>query len=156
MIDILTLSDYIHQNLAEKYKSIGGFSALIDDGKERKGIKLGKVAEVRHYKDEGFPLYYAGNTTEFRFPQAWIVPILSAHRALVSYRGDTTKWKCDPFEFFDKHGKKLLATVMETSKSLGRNLNATGKSKPLYGQLYDKVDSLYIRSKEREREAVAA
>ena len=41
MIDILTLSDYIHQNLAEKYKSIGGFSALIDDGKERKGITDG-------------------------------------------------------------------------------------------------------------------
>jgi hypothetical protein len=142
--DVLRLYDYVHQQMEKHYRTIGGFSGI--SGEEQKGnkVKLGKVVEVKHYKD-GFPLYYLNETAEFKFPDGWVYPIVAALRALCSYKGSgAVKWKADPFTYFDKYGKKLVELTLETSRALGRNPNAVGKNKPHWVNLHDKVLTKYL------------
>ena len=147
--DILKLYDYVHLNFAKMYEKIGGFSALTDDeGKQRKGVRLGKVTEVKQYEN-GFDLYYLGRTAEYRFPDGWLYPIVAALRALVDYKPQRTTWRMDPFTFFDKHGEKLVRMTLEAGRQLGRNPNAIGKNKPHWSALYDRVDLLALKSEAR-------
>ncbi len=142
--DVLRLYDHIHLKFAELYEQIGGFSGL-DEKNNAKSIKLGKVREVRKF-EEGFPLYYSGGTAYFQFPGGWLMPVLGSLRGLVSYK-TVAKWETNPFEFFDKHGKKLVMATLEASRSLGRNPNAVGKSKNHWAFLHEKVLNTFNRQK---------
>lgn len=142
LIDILKFYDHIHLRFEKFYHELGGISSIGKEnvgplGEKKKG-KLGKVQEVKQIK-AGFPLYFSGETAEYRFPDGWLFPVLSAHRAIISYRGSGARWKVDPFKFFDKYGKSLVAVTLEASKALGRNPNAVGKHKNHWVQLYDKT-----------------
>ncbi len=144
--DILKLYDHIHLNFAKFYEEIGGFSGLHEnDATKRRGVKLGKVVEVKQYT-EGFELYYLGTKAQYRFPDGWLYPVLASFRALVDYKPKNTTWKTDPYEFFDKHGKKLVALTLEAGKQLGRNPNAIGKNKAHWTQLHDRVSLILARS----------
>jgi hypothetical protein len=144
--NILKLYDYVHQQFERHYRSIGGFSGI--SGEEQKGkVKLGKVVEVKHYKDGGFPLYYLGTTAEFKFPDGWLYPVVASLRGLASFKGEKNpiKWKVDPFAYFEKYGKKLVELTLETSRAMGRNANAVGKSKGHWISLHDKVITKYLQ-----------
>jgi hypothetical protein len=149
LVDCLRLYDYIHLKFEPLYKEMGGMSSLSADAKtkkDQKGVKLGKLTEVKHIKD-GFPLYYLGEKATYRFPDGWLYPVLASFRPLLSYRGSgQVKWKTNPFEFFDKHGKKLIAMTLNSSREMGRNPNAVGKNKAHWTQLQDKVENLFIKS----------
>jgi hypothetical protein len=142
--DVLKLYDYIHLKFADLYKEIGGF-ASIDDEKPKtvRGTKLAKVTGVKAIK-EGFPLYYLGEKGSYRFPDGWLFPVLAAMRGIVSYRTNC-KWKANPFKFFDTMGKQMVSMTLETSKSLGRNPNAVGKSKAHWIALYERVMNAYMK-----------
>jgi hypothetical protein len=148
--DILKLYDWVHVEFERHYRAIGGFSGLAGKGGE---VKLGKVVEVKHYKD-GYPLYFlepdekltpeglpAIRTVEFKFPDGWLYPVVASLRACARYRGEVQPvgWKSDPFKYFTDHGKALVETVLKTSRELGRNPNAVGKNQGLWVHLHDKV-----------------
>lgn len=139
--DILCLFDYIHLRFEALYKKLGGYSGIT--GEQRSSVKLGKVTEVKHIRD-GFPLYYLGQSAEFRFPSGWVYPVLASLRGLVRYKG-VYSWRCDPKAYFDKYGLKLVELTLEASRQLGRNPNAVGKSKNHWIQLHDKVINTVLR-----------
>lgn len=143
--DILKLYDYIHLHFADLYKGIGGFGSLSEDDtkKKQRGIKLAKVIGVKQIK-QGFPLYYMGEKTQYKFPDGWLYPMVAALRSVVSYK-TVARWKVDPFKFFDKIGKSLVKMTLETSISLGRNPNAVGKSGPHWMQLHERAMNSYLR-----------
>lgn len=144
--DVLKLYDFIHLNFSSMYEEIGGFSGLSHgEGDKRKGVKLGKVTEVKQYKD-GFDLYYLGERAEYRFPDGWLYPVVGAMRALVDYKPQRTSWKTDPFDFFKKHGKKLVTMTLEAGKTLGRTPAAIGKNKPHWVQLHDRISLIASRA----------
>jgi hypothetical protein len=140
--DILKLYDFIHVKFASFYEEIGGFSGL--DHPKKQSVKLGKVLEVKQFK-QGFQLYYIDRPAFYRFPDGWLYPALAALRSLVEYRY-VWKWRTDPFKFFEKHGKSLVSLTLESSKALGRNINAVGKSKPHWIQLYERVENTYLKA----------
>lgn len=146
LVDTLKLYDHIHLNFARMYEEIGGFSGL---GQESSGtkhkVKLGKVSEVKQYKD-GFELFYLGKRGEYRFPDGWLYPVVGAMRALIDYKPVRTTWKTDPFEFFNRHGKKLVTMTLEAGKQLGRTPAAIGKNKPHWVQLHDRVSLIASRA----------
>jgi hypothetical protein len=144
---ILEMYDYIHLKFADIYKSIGGFGGIGDEDKrkkDQKGVKLAKVTGVKHL-EEGFPLYYIGETAHFRFPDGWLLPCLAAMRGLCSYK-TVIRWKADPKAFFDKVGRSLVKMTLESSVALGRNPNAVGKSRPHWMQLHEKVQNAYMKA----------
>lgn len=140
--DILKLYDYIHLHFADLYKTIGGFGA-VGDNKATKSVKLAKVTGVKGVK-EGFPLFYLGQTAFFQFPDGWLLPVLSALRGITSYK-TVSKWKVDPYKFFDRVGKGLVKATLESALSLGRNPNAVGKSRPHWIQLHERVLNSYMK-----------
>lgn len=145
--DVLKLSDYLQKQIEEKYRELGGFSGLTGDKGAKDAVKLGKVREVKHYKD-GYQLVYLGEKAEFRFPDAWIYPIVASLRALLSFGKNGTAngyWRVDPFKYFDKYGKALVRQTLDTSVSLGRTVNAVGKSKAHWTQLHEKVQTQIIK-----------
>lgn len=142
---ILSLYDFIHLHFAEMYKSIGGFTGIGDDLAKPKsrGIKLAKVTGVKAIK-EGFPLYYLGEKANFRFPDGWLYPVVSAHRGICSYK-TVVKFKADPKKFFEQSGKNLVAMTLEASVGLGRNPNAVGKNRPHWTSLHERVINNYLK-----------
>jgi hypothetical protein len=144
---ILEMYDYIHLRFADIYKSIGGFGGIGDEDKRKtnqKGVKLAKVTGVKHL-EEGFPLYYLGETAHYKFPDGWLLPVLSAMRGLCSYK-TVVRWKTeDPRKFFDKIGRSMVKMTLESSLTLGRNPNAVGKSRPHWMQLHERVQNSYMR-----------
>jgi len=120
---ILKLSDYIEFRFPEIYENSGGYSALMG---ERAKVRLGKVVEVRKV-EAGFTLHYLEQSAYWRFPLGWTTPILAALRGSLDYQ--TGNWKANPYELFDKLGKKLVLATLETSRESGRGSpNAVGKN----------------------------
>lgn len=140
--EILALYDHIHLKFADFYKKLGGYSGVL--GEQKSSVKLGKVIEIKHYK-EGFPLHYINEQGEFYFPDGWLFPIVAAHRALTVQRGATTFWRCSPRKFFDKYGAKLVEATLEASRNFGRNPNQVGKSKAHWTLLHEKVVNTVLR-----------
>lgn len=142
--DILRLYDYVHARFAEIYKDLGGFTGIGEDAKPTKrGLKLAKVTGVKAIK-EGFQLFYLGEKAYYLFPDGWLFPVVSALRAVVSYK-DSAKWKANPFKFFDATGKQMVASTLESSVALGRNPNAVGKNKPHWVGLHAHELNQYLK-----------
>jgi hypothetical protein len=146
--DVLKLYDFVHLHFAEMYEAIGGFSGVRDKAagrdKDRKGVKLGQVKEVKQYPT-GFELYYLGTRAEYRIPDGWLYPIVGSLRALVDYKPVRSAWRLQPQDFFMKHGKKLVEMTLEAGNSIGRTPAAIGKSKSHWAALHDRVSLLMSR-----------
>lgn len=143
--DILELYDYIHLRLKPIYNKVGGMSAN-EDASGPKAGKFGKLTEITTLKRGTNRLYFLGEEIKYRAPDGWLYPMLGALRYLL--REDNNgklHWKVDdPKKFFDKYGERLVKITVETSRSLGRNPNAVGKSRNHWEQLYDKVRTIFI------------
>jgi hypothetical protein len=130
VVDILRLYEYIHVNFNEQYKEY--------NSRQGSGSKLGNRKEVRFSKEKPFTLPLTGWETHHFIPDGWLYPLLAAFRMLLIFsasgRGQV-KWLTPPHDFFDAHGHEFVGDVVEQSETLGRNPNATGKSRPLWNNL---------------------
>jgi len=152
VLDILKLYDHLHLKFNDAYKVAYGDS-------EGKHAKLGARNEVyfidpknKRKKPKTLPL--TGKTTRYVLPDGWLYPLLGSFRMLLQWpngRG-SVKWETDPFEFFSKNGKDLVSLLVDHSYELGRNANATGKSKGIWDGLRNKVDNLLLRTRLQELE----
>lgn len=136
VVDILTLYDYIHTHFEEQYEKHKKVSAGT-------GSKLGKRKEIEYRNGKTFKLKLTGNQTKYWIPDGWLYPVLASFRMLLDFPSDErgkVKWITDPKRFFDKYGFELVGLVEEQSENLGRNPNATGKSRLLWNMLRTKIE----------------
>jgi AIPR protein len=135
VVDILELYEYVHLNFNAQYKKYNASSGS--------GSKLGARKEVRYNDKTPFKLPLTGDQTNHFIADGWLYPLLAAFRMLLEYprtsRG-TPKWLSLPKPFYDLHGWEFVGDVCEQSENLGRNPNATGKSRPLWNNLRTKME----------------
>jgi hypothetical protein len=132
VVDTLRLYDYVHVHFDDQYEEYKKNSAGT-------GSKLGKRKEVTYREGKYFALPLTGMRTKYLIPDGWLYPLLASFRMLLDFPKDgrgKVRWVVPgPEQFFDKHGHELVGLVVEQSENLGRNPNATGKSRPLWSTL---------------------
>lgn len=144
VIDILRLYEFVHIESQQAYKeAYGGNGGRAQLGK-RKGVKYidkPKKAKI-------LPL--TGKKTQYVLPDGWLYPMIGSLRMLLDWPSnpkEPVRWIVDPFDFFRQHGSDLIFLLIEKHEELGRNPNATGKSKGAWGGLRDRVENLILREK---------
>lgn len=132
VVDILRLFDYVHVRFPDQYEKYKNNQGI--------GSKLGARKEVKYAngKRKPFKLSLTNQETRYFIPDGWLYPLLASFRMLLVFpksgRGQV-KWLTEPEAFYDKNGHELVGDIVEQSESLGRNANATGKSRPLWNNL---------------------
>jgi len=142
--DILRLYDFIHVGFQTAYKkAYGADGARAQLGRRKQVIYIDKPAKAKI-----LPL--TGQRTQYVLPDGWLYPLLGSFRMLLEWpksgRGEV-KWAKDPFDFFSQHGQELVYFLVERSDELGRNPNATGKSKGVWLGLRDMVEKQLLIEK---------
>ena len=131
VLDILNLYEYVKLSFEQAYKQAFGATA-----------RLGGRKEV-DYRDRGKPqvqLVLTGQTTQYGIPDGWVYPILGSLRGLLDKNSDgSMRWEVNPEGYFTELGPELVRGVVEMSEQLGRNANATGKSRVLWQFLHQTV-----------------
>jgi len=144
VVDILELYDYIHIEFQKAYKTAYGVDGARAQLGRRKGVTfIENKAKARE-------LHLSGNRTQYVLPDGWLYPLLASFRMLLEWpkggRG-TVKWAKDPYTFFSQHGHELVYFLIERDEELGRNPNATGKSKGVWLGLRDKVKTQLLEER---------
>ncbi|OGS32958.1 MAG: hypothetical protein A2218_10250 [Elusimicrobia bacterium RIFOXYA2_FULL_53_38] len=131
VLDILKLYDHIHVNFPEQYEKARKFY-------KDSGAKLGARKEVTYKAGKKHRLELTGQETNYFIPDGWLYPLLASFRVFLKWpsngKGDVS-WKIDPFAFYDHSGHEAVQDIVEQSESLGRNANATGKSRSVWTML---------------------
>ena len=126
MVDILKLYDHLEVNIGNYYR-------------DQAGKKYGATKGVSTHQD-GKPDYlskYYENVMRYISPLGFLYPALGAFRALVYETPEGLyAWKKNPFEIMDKVGSTLINDIVDRSRELGNNPNATGKSVPTWRNAY--------------------
>lgn len=91
--------------------------------------------------DQGdFKSKFFKNDIKYSTPKGFIYPIIGAFRANINIDDNGYyAWKKDPIKLLDNIGGELVSSVVEISRELGNNPNATGKNKTIWQNLYMKV-----------------
>ena len=122
MVDILKLYDQLEVHIGDYYK-------------DQTGKKYGSTKGVSTHQD-GKPDYlskYYQNVMRYISPNGFLYPVLGAFRALVYETKDGVyAWRKNPFEIMEKAGATLVNDIVDRSRELGNNPNATGKSAPTW------------------------
>jgi hypothetical protein len=133
--DILRLHDHVYAGFEPAYER---------HNKEAhgKGAKLGKR---RGIEKRDICLDFTGTQSEYRVDKGLIFPLLAAHRALLDFSADTTIWKADPIDFFDKHGPDLVGKLFDEYDKLSKNPAAVGKNRSVYENLFEKAENVLLK-----------
>lgn len=137
--DILTLWEYIYSHFEEQYNVAFG-----------KAARLGSREGVTPTDPENpIVLPLTEQTSNYELPAGYIYPLLAAFRALVIFGNGNAnaKWAVQPFEFWDKHGSKLIKELMAQVKAEGGNPNSVGKKRLAYTAIYDKASLALSRAR---------
>lgn len=128
--DILKLHDHVYANFEDAYNKVFGDKSRLG---RRQGIQSRLLGQP-------YELPLTGMKSNYVIPSGFIFPLLASFRALVSYKNTgKAHWRIDPFEFFEKYGKKLVGELMEQAEGQGGNPNVAGKRKLVYTALYAKA-----------------
>lgn len=126
MVDILKLYNHLEINIGNYYK-------------DQAGKKYGSTKGVSTHQD-GKPDYlskFYQDVIRYISPLGFLYPALGAFRALVYETPEGLyAWKKNPFEIMDKVGSVLINDIVDRSRELGNNPNATGKSVPTWRNAY--------------------
>jgi hypothetical protein len=145
VLDILRLYDYIHVEFNDAYKA--AYASKNVSGSS----KLGLRREVRYINkaEKAKELPMTGARTQYVLTDGWLYPLLASLRTLLvwpkSGRGEV-RWVTDPFKFFKENGPDLVYDLVEQSEELGRNPNATGKSRRVWSGLRIRVENQLFKS----------
>jgi hypothetical protein len=150
VIDILKLFEYIQLKFQNAYKTAYGINGA--------KAKLGRRTEVKHIDNlsRGKILAFSGEKLQNVIADGWIYPLLGSLRMLLIWPKNTNepvKWITDPFKFFDENGHSLVYPLVERSGELGRNPNATGKSKGVWIELRGIVENKVLKERLKEFES---
>jgi AIPR protein len=138
--DILVLHDSISSSSGKLWNEKGG----------KKGGNFGSAGklvwmEYRAPEKKAFIFPFSNTTSQHRLMNSALYPILSSFRWYVAINETdkiTLEWKV-PFEelieTWNDIGIELLRSTAEMCDDLGKNPNALGKSKALWGSLHNMV-----------------
>ncbi len=124
--DILRLHDYIYAGFESAYEQ--AFTKA----------RLGRREGVKSFLLEGNPmeLGFTGLKSNYKLPNGYIFPLLAAFRALVKYQDGLAIWQIEPFGFWDKHARHLVAELISNVDEIGGSPNKSGKTKTVYTALH--------------------
>jgi hypothetical protein len=132
--EILRLSDRIRELTPAAAKRVG-----FEFGRAKVGGK--QKARAGNSANRNIPLPFLGKTMDYRVPKGWVLPMLSAFRANVTWDLAKRKfaWKVAP--------EKLLTSVIDDMVRVCVRVHVENKSRPefvgktesAYAQCYDKV-----------------
>lgn len=142
-VDILKLHDYVYANFEKAYDSVFGPKARLG---RRPGVESRLMGNP-------YELPLTGMKSNYVIPSGFVFPVLAGLRALITRRAGKIYWKVDPFEFFNKYGKDLIAELMEQVDNVGGNPNVAGKRKQVYTAIHAKARLDLNDELEERREA---
>lgn len=127
--DIIKLYDKLEVHIGDYYKDQAG---------KKYGLTKG-VSTHQDRKPDYLSKYYQ-NVMRYISPLGFLYPVLGAFRALVYETAEGVyAWRKNPFEIMDKVGSTLVNDIVERSRELGNNPNATGKSVPTWRNAFQCV-----------------
>jgi len=146
--DIVRLYDHIRYHWKEAY------NAPDESGKQgRLGART--VMQRRKRNRAAMTTYYfldpkSGPVVgENMLPieKGFAIPVLASLRALLEERNGKYIWYTSPFQFFDKHGSKLVKVIMAANDSAGDNPHTVGRDAKVYTALYSEVRRWYLEGR---------
>src|SRR5262245_6723785 len=139
--DMLRLWDEIHS----------GWRGWYGEGrKEEAGIQ-GRFLKLTAVLQSPEPLYFKGVDVDYRMPEAYKYPMLSALRAAIKVQGRGAKWSTDPFELLQMTGSALTNIVGNTVRATN-NPNKVGKDVGTWSSCYLVVESAMRSNMTQEAE----
>ena len=139
--DILRLWDTIHENWPIWYS----------EGREEEAGITGRFGKLTAVIKGQETLYFKGAHVNYRMPEAYKYPILSATRAAIKVQGRGARWATDPFELLQATGRQLTTVVGNTVRATN-NPNKVGKDVGTWSSCYLVVESALRGSMTQEAE----
>lgn len=139
--DILRLWDEIHLQWPDWYNA----------GREEEAGFRGKFGKLTAITQGEETLYFLDETADYRMPDAYKYPLLSALRAAVNIKGRVASWEVDPYQLLYDTGRQLTVVVGNTIRSTN-NPNKVGKDTSTWSSCYLVVESAMKGSKTQEAE----
>ena len=139
--DILKLWDEIHESWPRFYNA----------GREEEAGSRGRFDKLTAILKAPERLHFKGKTVDFRMPEAYKYPILSALRAAVKIQGREAKWSSDPFEMLHENGHKLTTIVGNIVRNTN-NPNKVGKDVGTWSSCFLVIESALSGTKTIEAE----
>lgn len=130
--DILKLHDRIYFEIPEIWNRNQGKFASITGVSERQKPKK---------------LHFIDRQTKLEIPYAFIYPLLSSLRVLVTKdeANMTYKWRSDPFKFWEKNNDSLVGAIKGYATAI-RNPTKMGKDNNVWKQCFSTAESNYLRN----------
>lgn len=139
--DILRLWDEIHV----------GWRGWYGEGREEEAGIRGRFLKLTAVLQGTETLHFKGVNVQYRMPEAYKYPILSALRAAVKVQGRGAKWATDPFDLLEMSGPQLTNIVGNTVRSTN-NPNKVGKDVGTWSSCYLVVESAMRSNMTQEAE----
>jgi hypothetical protein len=137
--DILRLWDEIHRCWPNWY----------NEGREEEAGIRGRFGKLTAVLKGSETLHFKGANVNYRMPEAYKYPILSAMRAAIKGKEHTAKWNTDPFQLLHETGPQLTNIVGNTVRSTN-NPNKVGKDAGTWSSCYLVVESALRGSMTKE------
>lgn len=132
--EILRLSDRIRELTPTAAKRVD-----FDFGRSKTGAK--QKTRAGNPSNRNIPLPFLGRTMDYRVAKGWVLPMLAAFRANVSWdlaRGHFA-WKVDPEELLSGVIDDLVRVCVRVHRENQSHPEIVGKTESAYAQCYDKV-----------------
>ena len=126
--DIFDLYEHLEMHIGDYY------SDAVKNG------QYGRTVGVSVKRDgaDPFKSKFMNQNIRYATPNGFLYPIMGAFRALIEEGEDGYyRWKKGhPITMLDKIGSELVTSVVDMSRELGNNPNATGKNRTIWQNLY--------------------
>jgi hypothetical protein len=128
--DFLQLWDEIHLSWPGWY----------NEGREEEAGIRGRVGKLTAVLKGSETLHFKGVNVNYRMPEAYKYPILSALRAAIKVQGRGARWSAEPFQLLRETGPQLANIVGNTVRATN-NPNKVGKDAGTWSSCYLVVES---------------
>ncbi len=131
--DILKLVDQVKVQLPEAMKKAGFKIGMAIAG----GARLGSASQ------RGKVLPFTGAISNYKVPQAWVLPVVAAFRANLVRSRHGLQWRVNPQVLLEATIDQLAGIILAEHKASNGNPNVVGKSMAVYRACYDAIQ-LYL------------
>lgn len=142
--DIVRLYDYV------RYKWKDAYNSEDESGKHGRLGAKSAVKERQRNRTAMSSYYFLGKsvvTGEYPIEKGLALPLMSGFRALLEEQSGKRYWYSDPFEFFDRHGSKLVRLIMMANDAVGGNPNSIGRDAQIYTTMFSEVRRWYLEDR---------
>jgi len=113
---------------------------LYNEGREEEAGIRGRFGKLTGVIPATEQLYFRNLVSEYRMPEAYKYPILSALRAAIKVQGRGARWLTDPFTLLQEKGAQLTTVVGNAIRST-QNPNKVGKDIGTWSSCYLVLES---------------